>query len=174
MEIMKLWSGCRAAALAALLVASGAGCDARPAGGDGRSEATAGGAAGGAESAVAQLFQAMNARDTDRVLAHYDRSGDLVQVACTDVRRGFARVESIVRMWHEDNPGIRIEHEVVRSVLMGDDAAVVAAQGRNQQGLALFWTFVLRQDSGDRWLIVQEHQSWADCREPRIHRMGPE
>jgi ketosteroid isomerase-like protein len=141
--------------------------------GDSGSDGT-GGRAGvpAAEAAIDQFFAAINARDTDRVLAHYHQGDDLVQVACTEVRRGYGRIASMTRMWQEDQADIAIQHRVVRAAAIGPDAAVVAAQGRNQDGLALFWTFVLEREGRDRWLIVQEHQSWADCREPRVHPMG--
>jgi hypothetical protein len=124
-----------------------------------------------AEAAVAGLFDAINANDPGRVMTHYHRGDELVQVACTEVRRGFSRVESIIHMWQQDQPQTRIEHQVERTVELGPDAAVVAARGRNQDGLGLFWTFVLQRRGGN-WVIIQEHQSWADCREPRIHRMN--
>jgi len=139
---------------------------------DGPGGATALTAAADAESAIDDFFAAINAGATDRVLAHYHEGDELVQMACTEVRRGYGRVASMVRMWQEDVAGPAIQHQVVRSVTLGEDAAVVAAQGRNQEGLALFWTFVLLRDGGNGWRIVQEHQSWPDCREPRIHPMG--
>jgi hypothetical protein len=178
--VKRTWMPVRA--LAAALVAGGlvaAACDGRPAddgagaapgAGATRAEGLAGSA--GAEAAIAGLFEAMNANDPDRVLAHYHQGAELVQVACTEVRVGIGRVGPIIRMWQEDQPATRIAHQVVRSLELGPDAAVVAARGRNHEGLALFWTFVLRRDDGRTWLIVQEHQSWPDCREPRIHPMG--
>jgi ketosteroid isomerase-like protein len=124
-----------------------------------------------AESAIADLFAAMNDHDADRALAHYHAGDDLVQVACTEVRRGHGRIAPMIRMWLEDQPEVAVQHQVIRSAALGEDGAVVAAMGRNQDGLALFWTFVLRRDEGGAWQIVQEHQSWPDCRAPRIHPM---
>jgi ketosteroid isomerase-like protein len=129
----------------------------------------AGRVAADAEAAVAAFFEAANGRDTDRYLAHYHAGPELVQVACTTVRRGYDGLEPMLRMWHGEGEDIQLTHQVIRSEALGRDAAVVAAQGRNQEGLALFWTFVLRRDAGGEWRIVQEHQSWPDCREPRRH-----
>jgi ketosteroid isomerase-like protein len=154
-------------AAALLLLSAGvAGCDDRP---DAGARGTGSAGHTEAEAVVAGLFEAINANDPDRVLAHYDPGAELVQLACTEVRHGFHQVESIIRMWQADHPGTRIEHQVVRAVEVGPAAAVVAARGRNHEGLALFWTFVLRRDDHGDWRIVQEHQSWAGCREPRIH-----
>jgi ketosteroid isomerase-like protein len=153
------------AAALVLLAATASGCD------GGRADQRAGERAGGPEAAIDGLFDAVNANDPDRVLSHYHEGEDLVQVACTEVRRGYRQVAPIIRMWQEDQPETRIQHQVVRTLDLGRDAAVVAARGRNHQGLALFWTFVLRRDELGDWRIVQEHQSWADCREPRIHPM---
>jgi hypothetical protein len=166
-----------ALALVTVLVAgtlAASACDGGPAGdpAEDRAGAARGAGSAGAEAAIAGLFEAMNANDPDRVLAHYHQGAELVQVACTEVRVGFGRVGPIIRMWQEDQPATNIAHQLVRSLELGPDAAVVAARGRNHEGLALFWTFVLRRDNGRDWLIVQEHQSWPDCREPRIHPMG--
>lgn len=122
-----------------------------------------------AEAAVASFFAASNDLDTDRLLAHYHQGPELVQVACTTVRRGLNSLEPMLRAWHADRPDVRLSHDVIRSEALARDAAVVAAQGRNQDGLALFWTFVLRRDTDGEWRIVQEHQSWPDCPEPRRH-----
>ncbi len=123
-----------------------------------------------AEAVVASFFEATNDGDADRLLAHYHGGPELVQVACTEVRRGYDQVESLIRRWLADRPEVRLEHEVVRSAALGGDGAVVAAQGWNERGEALFWTYVLRRGAGGEWRIVQEHQSWAGCREPRIRR----
>jgi uncharacterized protein (TIGR02246 family) len=125
-----------------------------------------------AEAVIDGLFAATNAHDPERVLAHFSPSDELVQVACTEVRRGYDRLASVIRMWHEDRPDAALEHRVVRALALGPDAAVVAAQGSNDQGLALFWTFVLRRDDRGHLRIVQEHQSWPGCREVRVHRGG--
>lgn len=122
-----------------------------------------------AEAVVAGYFAASNDLDTDRLLAHYHQGPELVQVACTTVRRGFSAVEPMLRGWHADRPDVDLSYDVIRSEALGRDAAVVAARGRNQDGLALFWTFVLRRDADGEWRIVQEHQSWPDCPEPRRH-----
>jgi ketosteroid isomerase-like protein len=122
-----------------------------------------------AESAIASFFTASNDLDTERLLAHYHQGDELVQVACTSIRRGFNSLAPMLRLWHQDRPDVDLQYDVIRSEALGRDAAVVAAQGRNQDGLALFWTFVLRRDAGGDWRIVQEHQSWPDCRAPSRH-----
>lgn len=165
-------TGHRALAVAALLVAAPA---LSACGGDPGGQLTDGdraAVAAEAEALIDGLFAATNANDPDRVLAHFAPGEELVQVACTEVRRGYDRLAAVIRMWHEDRPDAALEHRVVRSLALGPDAAVVAAQGINDQGLALFWTFVLRRDAGGDLRIVQEHQSWPGCREVRVHRGG--
>jgi ketosteroid isomerase-like protein len=148
-----------------LLVGLGA-CDGRAA--EPRDDGAA--RAAEAEAAVMSFFEATNDGDSDHLLAHYHQGPELVQVACTEVRRGYDRVEPLIRRWLVDRPEVRLEYEVVRSAALGRDGAVVAAQGLNERGEALFWTYVLRRDADGVWRIVQEHQSWADCREPRLRR----
>lgn len=168
---MRRGTGQRTGAVALLLVATTApACDGRAA--DRRDAEQAGAEVAAPEWAIDALFDAMNASEPDRVLAHYHQGEGLVQVACTTVRRGYRQVEPVIRMWQEDQPETRIEHQVVRTLELGRDVAVVAARGRNHEGLALFWTFVLRREGGGAWRIVQEHQSWPDCREPRTHPMS--
>jgi ketosteroid isomerase-like protein len=165
-------TACRALAAAALLVVAPtlSACD-----GDRGGQLTDGdraAVAAEAEAVIDGLFAVTNAHDPDGVLAHFARGEELVQVACTEVRRGYDRLASVIRMWHEDRPDAALEHRVIRALALGPDAAVVAAQGSNDQGLALFWTFVLRRDAGGDLRIVQEHQSWPGCREVRVHRGG--
>jgi ketosteroid isomerase-like protein len=149
-------------ALVTTLLALG-GCD-RPDAGDGDPAA--------AEQVVADLFASMNARDAERVLAHYVPGDDLVHVACTTIRRGHEPVARVLRTWLEDHPELAIEHRVVRSQALGRAAAVIAADGVREDGTRLYWTFVLRRDADGSWRVLQEHQSWAGCREQRVHPMS--
>jgi ketosteroid isomerase-like protein len=155
-----------AAAALPLLFIAGVACDGRSAAPPPAETAAA------AEAAVASFFEAMNSGDPDRVLAHFHPGEELVQVACTDVRRGYDRIAALIRTWYADRPEVQLQLQVIRSAALGRDGAVVAAQGWNERGEPLFWTYVLRRDTDGNWLIVQEHQSWAGCREPRI-RQGP-
>jgi ketosteroid isomerase-like protein len=125
-----------------------------------------------AEATIHGLFQATNDRDADRVLGHYLATAELVNVACTTIREGFAERERILRMWHEDRPEGDIEYQIVRTQAVGTNGAVVTARGRSHEGTALFWTFVLRNERGQGWRVIQEHQSWPGCREVRIHPGG--
>jgi ketosteroid isomerase-like protein len=124
------------------------------------------------EATIHSLFQATNDRDADRVLGHYLPTAELVNIACTTIREGFAERERILRMWHEDRPEGDIEYEIVRTQTVGTNGAVVTARGRSHEGTALFWTFVLRNEPGHGWRVIQEHQSWPGCREVRIHPGG--
>jgi ketosteroid isomerase-like protein len=125
-----------------------------------------------AGSFIEGFFAAQNERDTERVLAHYHPGPELIQVACTEVLQGYQSIERVIRLWHSDQPDGGLEYEVVRAAAAGGDGAVVAARGLNARGDALFWTFVLRREADGEWRVIQEHQSWAGCQEPRQRRHG--
>jgi ketosteroid isomerase-like protein len=121
-----------------------------------------------AEAVIHGFFTVQNERDTERVLAHYHQGPELIQVACTDVLQGYQRVEAVIRQWHGDQPDAELEYEVMRATAVDRDGAVVAARGLNARGEAVFWTFVLQREADGEWRLIQEHQSWAGCREPRL------
>jgi ketosteroid isomerase-like protein len=166
MDTVRRYTVRHAPAVLALLVLAGVACDGRSA------DPSPAETAAAAETAVASFFEAMNSGDADRVMAHFHPGDEIVQLACTDVRRGYDRIAALIRTWFADRPEVQLQHQVIRSAALGPDGAVVAAQGWNERGEPLFWTYVLRRDTNGNWFIVQEHQSWAGCREPRI-RQGP-
>jgi ketosteroid isomerase-like protein len=128
-------------------------------------------AAAAAERVVEELFTAMNERDADAVLARYVSGDELVHIACTRIRTGRNQLEGLMRGWLEEEAEIGIEHRIVQTRALGAGAAVVAADGARADGTRLYWTFIVRRDADREWRILQEHQSWAGCREQRVHPM---
>lgn len=70
----------------------------------------------------------------ERALAHYVPNDELVNIACTAVREGYAERQRVLRMWHEDRPEATIEYQIIRTHLLGHDGAAVSARGRHPGG----------------------------------------
>jgi uncharacterized protein (TIGR02246 family) len=173
-EVMRGWKGRTSVFGIRLVTAIAVGAAAGLAGcGPGGEAARAGHdqAVAAAERVVEELFTAMNERDADAVMEQYVPGDELVHVACTRIRAGRNQLEGLMRGWLEDEPEIGIEYRVVQSRALGAGAAVVAADGARADGTRLYWTFVVRRDGDGSWRILQEHQSWAGCREQRVHPM---
>lgn len=115
--------------------------------------------------AVEDLTEAMNAGDAEAVLSFYRDSEDFTYLGCTEYILGGATFARIVTPYYDADRDEVFELGIVRTIVLGPDAAAVSLRGRSSSEPALFWTQIWVRE-GSRWVVALEHESWPGCREP--------
>ena len=122
---------------------------------------------------MADLTEAMNAHDPDRVLSFYRESEEFVYLGCTSLLFGSETFAVRVGPYYTNTPDVTFEQEILRIQVLSPTTAVVTLQGNSTDADALFWTEVLTRESDGRWLIAHEHESWPGCPDaPPLHPTG--
>jgi ketosteroid isomerase-like protein len=118
--------------------------------------------------AVTGFFDAMNARDPERVLGHYLDSDEVAHVAALSIRigEGFA---STVPMYFAQHPDVTFTHRIVHTQVLSPTVAVVYSEGGSSDVEFLVWTHVLVRAQDGSWLIAHEHEAWPDAEPPSRH-----
>lgn len=115
--------------------------------------------------AAADLYEAMNAHDVDRVLGHYVPTDAFRYVGVSDVMYGYQVFESVTRPWYRANPDVTFEHTILDTRVVSPTVAIVIAQGSSTVSPHLMWTRVFVLQDGT-WLIALEHESWPGADSP--------
>jgi uncharacterized protein (TIGR02246 family) len=118
------------------------------------------------EETLGQLTEAMNAHDSERVLAFFRNSDDFLYLGCTDFILGWEAFSRLLGPYYPANPDVVFQQEVVRTQVLSPTVAVAALRGSSTDAEALFWTEVLVREEDGRWLIAHEHESWPGCSPP--------
>lgn len=119
---------------------------------------------------VAELFEAMNAHDVERIGSFYLHSDDFAYVGVSDVRVGWEPFSRIVGLWHRTHPEVKFEHEVVHTHVLSPTVAVAVIRGSSTETELLVWTQVFVRNDGGEWVIAHEHESWHETSDPpRAH-----
>ena len=117
------------------------------------------------EETLADLTDAMNAHDSERVFEFFRTSEEFLYLGCTDFLFGFGAFSVRVGPFYDNNPEITFHQEVVRIQVLSPTVVVAALRGGSTEAEALFWTEVLVKEKG-KWLITHEHESWPGCSPP--------
>jgi ketosteroid isomerase-like protein len=123
---------------------------------------------------LADLTEAMNSHDPDRIFAFYRQDERFFYLGCTDVLFGWSTFASRVEPYYTSNPDVTFDQEVLSVQILSSTVAVAALRGNSTEASALFWTEVLQKDESGRWLVTYEHESWPGCSVPRGPHMGTE
>jgi ketosteroid isomerase-like protein len=116
-------------------------------------------------STLAELTEAMNDHDPERVVAFYSDAPEFLFLGCTSAITGGARFKQIVVPTYGPGRGATFVQRVARVQVLSPTAAVALQRGSSSRAPALFWTRVLVKEDG-RWVITYEHQSWPGCDPP--------
>ena len=118
---------------------------------------------------VADLFDAMNAHDPERVLSYHRNSEDFIYAGVLDVRLGWERFVSVAQTWYPANEDVTFTHEIVQTQVLSPTVATVVLRGKSSSEDDLLWSTVFLRE-GNRWKVALEHESWSMCTEaPRQH-----
>lgn len=116
-------------------------------------------------AAAGALTEAMNAGDSEAVLSFYRDTEDFTYIGCTGFILGGQAFARLVGPYYNPGRDEVFEQRIVRTHILGPDAAAVSLRGASSSGRALFWTQVWVRENG-RWVITLEHESWPGCPEP--------
>ena len=114
---------------------------------------------------MAELNDAMNAHEPERVVAFYSDDPGFLALTCTGFISGGSTFKAMTGPTYGPKRGRTFQQQVVRVQVLSATAAVVSQRGSSSTAPWLFWTRVLSKDSG-RWIITYEHQSWPGCSPP--------
>jgi ketosteroid isomerase-like protein len=123
---------------------------------------------------LAEVTEAMNAHDPDRLFSHYRQAPSFFYLGCTEILYGWDTFSSRVRPYYRRNTDVTFQQEVLSVQILAPTVAVAAMQGSSTRAPALFWTEVLQKGEDGRWLITYEHESWPGCPVPRGPHPGTE
>lgn len=115
---------------------------------------------------VNDLYAAMNAHETDRLLAHYLNSGEMLYVGVGDSMVGWEMFSSLTRTWYQTHPDVTFQHELLHVQVLAPDVATVTVKGSSSEAPYLMWTRTMVLRDG-QWLIALEHESWPGADPPR-------
>ncbi|MFQ6047158.1 MAG: YybH family protein [Gemmatimonadales bacterium] len=122
---------------------------------------------------VAELFEAMNSHDVERVMSFYLKRVDFAYVGVSDVRVGWEPFSRVAALWYRTHPEVPFEHEVVHTQVLSPTVAVAVVRGSSTETELLVWTQVFVKDEGGEWVIAHEHEAWHETSEPpRPHPMA--
>lgn len=124
--------------------------------------------------AMAELTEAMNSHDPDRVFAFYRQDEEFVYLGCTSTMLGWSAFSPRVGSYYRSAGEVTFEREIITLQVLSGDVAVVAMRGSSTEVPALFWTEVLQRREDGRWLVTYEHESWPGCSVPRGPHLGTE
>ncbi len=114
---------------------------------------------------LAELTEAINDHETERVAAFYTDASEFLFLGCTSALTGGARFKQVVVPTYGPTRGATFEQRVATVQVLSPTAAVALQYGSSNRASGLFWTRVLVKE-GARWVITYEHQSWPDCAPP--------
>lgn len=114
---------------------------------------------------MADMTEAMNAHDPERVVAFYTDAAEFLFLGCTQFISGGATFKAMVGPTYGPRRGATFTQRVASVRVLSPTAAVVTQVGGSDRAPALFWTKVLVKEEG-RWIITYEHQSWPGCEAP--------
>lgn len=115
---------------------------------------------------LAELTEAINDHELERVAALYTDAPEFLFLGCTSAITGGARFKQVVVPTYGPGRGATFVQRVARVQVLSPTAAVALQRGSSSRAPALFWTRVLVKEDG-RWVITYEHQSWPGCDPPK-------
>ncbi|MCK5650604.1 MAG: nuclear transport factor 2 family protein [Gemmatimonadetes bacterium] len=120
------------------------------------------------EETLGRLTEAMNAHDSERVMAFFRNSDDFLYLGCTGFMFGWDTFSRRVGRYYARSEDVTFQQEIVRTQVLSPTVAVVALRGSSTEAEAeaLFLTEVLVREEDGRWLIAHEHESWPGCSPP--------
>ena len=119
------------------------------------------------EETLADLNEAMNSGDSDAVVGFFRESDEFLYLGCTEIVLGWDGFSRRAATYHQGNPEVVFEQEVVQIQVLSPTVAVAAIRGGSTDAEALFWTEVLVKENGE-WVIAHEHESWPGCSPPSV------
>jgi uncharacterized protein (TIGR02246 family) len=114
---------------------------------------------------LADLTDAMNSHDGERVAAFYTDNPDFLYLGCTDFITGGATFRRMLAPYYGPGSDVTFEQQIVSIQVLSPTAAAVSQRGSSTKVEALFWTQILVKTDG-RWAITYEHESWPGCDPP--------
>lgn len=123
------------------------------------------------DSTVASLYEAMNAHDDERVMAHYLPTDDFLYVGVSDAVQGWQAFSSIMAPWYRAHPDVVFEYQVMHIQVLSRGTATVTVRGSSTEAPHLMWTRTLVNHEG-QWRIALEHESWPGGEAPSGNHPG--
>lgn len=128
---------------------------------------------GEVEATVADLYDAMNAHDAARVMAHYLPGDDFLYAGVSSTVQGSETLGELTTPWYATHADVAFTYELLHVQVLARDVATVTVSGSSDEAPALLWTRTLVRRDG-AWLVALEHESWPGAAPPQArHPMSP-
>lgn len=118
------------------------------------------------DSTVADLYDAMNAHDAERVMAHYLPTNEFLYAGVTNTIQGLETFSTLTSPWYTSHPDVTFEYKVLHIQVLSPDVATITVKGSSTDSPYLLCSRTMVYRDG-AWLVALEHESWPGAEVPK-------